>query len=680
LGKQQYPLISLCMIVKNEEKNIVRCLNSVKDYVDEILILDTGSSDQTPLLAEQMGAIVHYGSWENDFSKARNLSKQHARGKWILFLDADEEISQETGQRLRQLAQRSEVAAYTFSIINYTTNDKNSQKQIGINLRMFKNNPSYTFEGAIHEQVKPSIVRNNPSAVILHSNLSITHYGYCADNPHRKQKNLRNIEILEKVLKEKPTNDYNHYNLGVSYYVNGQLEKAKKHFQLAINYASRKASYLPALYRNFAVCLNDLGEYEGALSLIAEGLTHYPDYPDLYYLQGQIYVSLKLFKLAENCFGKCLKFTRINPEYVSTQGVNSFLAHEYLADIYFHQQDWERALEQQVQAIRVGAKSFKSVMRLALFAHHKFNNNDEFDKILKKELEYLSLQDRIKVLFHGCCYELVLKNIKLLPQPEPEILLLAAKSCMKLKDWQNAQKYIIQIPDTSPDYLKAQILGCICCCFEAKKASIYLNKLAINNPAYAQVCEVINDIFLGKHVEQSTLEEQLITSQQPLTTDSSHQSPVTSHFFLDLAFQLIDYDLETTLDVLKNKIEPVTFGHLCYELGKLANKSNNLPLTKTLFRLTLSYGYRSFDIYRLLGEILILSGEELEGIYFVRQATLEQPNKSANYCSLLNNLVSYFEEQLREIINLYPHLDLAKHHLFALATFKAKLTRKEELK
>ena len=108
------------MIVKNEESNIERCLSSVRDYVDEMLVLDTGSSDLTPLLAREQGAIVRFGQWENDFSKARNQSLQQARGEWILYLDADEELQPETGRELPRLANTCEAEAFAFKIINFT--------------------------------------------------------------------------------------------------------------------------------------------------------------------------------------------------------------------------------------------------------------------------------------------------------------------------------------------------------------------------------------------------------------------------------------------------------------------------------------------------------------------------------------------------------------------------------
>lgn len=98
-------LISLCMICKNEEKMLERCLNSVRDIVDEIIIVDTGSTDQTITIAKRFAAtIVHY-KWTKDFSAARNIGLEKATGKWILFLDADEELHYEDKEKLHYIAQ-----------------------------------------------------------------------------------------------------------------------------------------------------------------------------------------------------------------------------------------------------------------------------------------------------------------------------------------------------------------------------------------------------------------------------------------------------------------------------------------------------------------------------------------------------------------------------------------------
>jgi len=630
------PLISLCMIVKNEEKNISRCLKSVTHYVDEILILDTGSMDKTPALAQQLGAEVYYGTWENDFSKARNESIKHARGEWILFLDADEEIPEETGRILRGLAQEQEVEAYTFSILNFTTKDKDSQKQIGINLRMFKNNPLYTFEGKVHEQIKSSILKANSVAKIVHSGLTIIHYGYCTDNINRKEKNLRNIRMLEEAVTENPMDDFSHYNLAVSYYVSGQLEMAKKHFQPAKQLVSPKAKYLPALFRNFTVCLFDLVHYEEALNLLNEGLSYYPDYPDLYYLKGQIFTALKLYPYAQQCFENCLKFTNINPEYISTCGVENFLSLEYLADIHAYRQNWPQALEYQVLAVSTGAKSYTSAQRLALFAGKIYKNNSNMYSFLQENLPHLRKQEMLNILFITGCYDLVLQELEEMGEKNPKEFLLGAKAQMHLKDWAGAQRYLQLIPNENTDYQEAQVLGSICRYLQSMDASPW-----------------------------------------PLITDFSDFLQVPNDY-LNLIYQLMLYDSERTLTFNKNNLEAANFALLCSTVGKIAFNSGNLDLAKNLFLETFSFNYRSPDIYRMLGEILFHSGEKKEGLYLIRQAAYKEPNNPENYISLLKHFVDYFTEQLRGILNIYPHLSLAMHHLCALTTFRANLGGKEE--
>lgn len=666
----QDPLISLCMIVKNEEKNISRCLESVINYVDEILIFDTGSTDETPELAQQLGAVVRYGTWDNDFSKARNESIKHARGEWILFLDADEEIPEETGRTLRGLAQEQEVEAYTFSILNFTTKEKDSQKQIGINLRMFKNNPLYTFEGKVHEQVKPSILRSNPSAEILHSGLTIIHYGYCTDNENRKEKTLRNIMLLQEAVTENPMDDFSHYNLAVSYYVNGQLEIARKHFQLAKQQCSLKAKYLPALFRNYAVCLFDLDHYEDALSLLNEGLAYYPDYPDLYYLKGQIFTALHLYNYAQQCFENCLKFTNVNPGYVSTYGVESFLSLEYLADICSYRQNWSKALEYQLLAVCTGAKSNISARRLALLTRQIYKKNSDLYSFLQENLPHLRRQEMLNILFTTGCYDLVLQELEVIEGNNPRDFLLGAKAQMHLKNWEGAEGYLQLelIPNNNTDYKEAQVLGFICCCLQSMDAAGYISRIELYDSSLAEACKSINNLFLYDSI--------LPTSHCSLTPYFSDQSLVTSHY-LNLIYQLMLYDSERTLDVCKNYLETSDFAFLCSAAGKIAFNSGNLDLSKLLFLLALSLNYRSPDIYRLLGEILIYSGEKTEGLYFIRQATFKEPDKSENYVCLLKHFVDNFTEQLREILNLYPHLGLPMHHLCALTTFRAKLEGKE---
>ncbi|NLT95449.1 MAG: glycosyltransferase [Clostridia bacterium] len=629
------PLISLCMIVKNEEENIARCLESIKSYVDEILILDTGSTDQTPKIAKKLGAVVSFGTWENDFSRARNESIKAAKGKWILILDADEEVPEETGRALRELAEKEEAEAYIFNIVNYTTKDKDCQKQIGLNLRMFRNNPLYTFQGKIHEQIKGNILKANPGAKIIHSGLNIIHYGYCSDNKKRKEKNLRNIELLKEALAENPRDAFLHYNLGVSYYVNGRLEKAIEHYQRAKQLTGTKAFFRPVLFRNFAICLFDLTRYEEALNLLNEGLSYYPDYPDLYYLKGQIYFALRLVNHAQECFENCLKFTRVKPEYVSTQGINGFLSYEYLADIYGYKNNWPKATEYQLLAVKNGAKSYTSAHRLAVFAARSFQNKRDLSVFLKENLHHLTRENKTNILFNAGCFNLVLEEFESGGENNHQDLLLAAKAQMHFKKWEKAQKYLDLIPANSENYQEAQILKYFCLCLK----------------------------------DQSS-------EQKLLKPDFSIRAVINTN--PEIIYQLLLFDKERTLSICKNILNSsADLNLLLSKLGKIALKTGNLNLAESLFLSNLSSSHHSPEIYRLLGETYISMGEKTEGLYFLCQAVLMEPNKSENYLCLLKHVVDYFAERIREIFRIYPHWGLITHHLCALTTFRTKLDGKE---
>src|SRR3989338_181326 len=114
------PTISLCMITKNEEQFIEQCLNSAKELVDEIIIIDTGSDDKTKEIAKRFTDKIYDFKWENDFSKARNFSLQKAAKEWVIILDADETISQTDHEKIRELVEKPENTAYFLIQRNYT--------------------------------------------------------------------------------------------------------------------------------------------------------------------------------------------------------------------------------------------------------------------------------------------------------------------------------------------------------------------------------------------------------------------------------------------------------------------------------------------------------------------------------------------------------------------------------
>ena len=168
--------LSLCMIVKNEQPNLVRCLSSVKAAVDEIIVVDTGSTDRTKDIAAVFGAKVFDFAWDEDFSHARNFSLSKAGGNWILVIDADETVSSRDHERLRSLIRKSPkgIGGYDLTTRNYviepntagwTANDgsyRDEEAGTGwypnLKVRLFRRDPRIRFSGAVHELVEPSML------------------------------------------------------------------------------------------------------------------------------------------------------------------------------------------------------------------------------------------------------------------------------------------------------------------------------------------------------------------------------------------------------------------------------------------------------------------------------------------------------------------------------------------
>lgn len=357
--------ISLCLIVRDEEENLGRCLASARDSVDEIVVVDTGSRDGTVRVATEFGAGVAEVPWEGDFSRARNASLDGAGGQWVLVLDADEELPPETAGALRRLAAEPAVEGWIFAIVSPVTRGEEPLATRHAGLRMFRNRPAYRFEGRIHEQVRPSILRANPQAagtILRHSGLTILHHGYLQDgrdgSGRGKIKRLRNIELLQAALKDDPEDHFSRFNLGTSLMNAGRLTEAAAHFAAALAGAGNAA--VPVLYRNYGLCLHDLGEYATAMDVLEQGLSLFPDYPDLYFVKGQVFWEIGFLSEAERCFKKCTRFRRVPPEYTTMEGVTTDLAWENLAEVYAKQGRPGEAVE---ALARVGGGGVRSAPR-----------------------------------------------------------------------------------------------------------------------------------------------------------------------------------------------------------------------------------------------------------------------------------------------------------------------------
>ena len=233
----QTPTISLCMITKNEEKYLEECLNSVKSIVDEIIIVDTGSTDKTKDIAKKFNVKIFDFKWSDDFSEARNESLKHATKDWILVLDADEILDDDGLKSIKNLVNEKDYDGFLFLQKNYSNetsitgftseeHEKHGNKCQGwyssFIVRLFRNKKSYKFEGAVHELVEHSI--ENAKGKIAVSNISIHHYGNADPEIARKKRKIY-LELCLKKIKQNPSAS-SYYELGILQKENNEIDKA----------------------------------------------------------------------------------------------------------------------------------------------------------------------------------------------------------------------------------------------------------------------------------------------------------------------------------------------------------------------------------------------------------------------------------------------------------------------
>lgn len=217
--------LSLCMIVKNEETFLSRVLESVKPVVDEMVILDTGSSDRTIDIAQEYGAKVYHFQWCNDFSAARNYALQYVQGKWVLVLDADEVLTPEIVPEIQQAIKNDR-----YLVINLIRKEVGAaQSPYSLVSRLFRHHPDVHFCRPYHAIVDDSVTqllqREPDWQVVSLSTVGILHYGYQPGAIAALDKYTKAKNAMEGFLVDHPNDAYLCNKLGALYVQIGQVEE-----------------------------------------------------------------------------------------------------------------------------------------------------------------------------------------------------------------------------------------------------------------------------------------------------------------------------------------------------------------------------------------------------------------------------------------------------------------------
>ncbi|MGI1799554.1 glycosyltransferase [Priestia sp. TRN 1309] len=336
------PSITLCMIVKNEEKYLEKCLSSIQEIINEIIIVDTGSTDLTINIANKYKAKVYNTKWNNNFSEARNISINYATSDYILVLDADEYI-EDTKQILKDLNLLKDY--YICRIKNYSESGFVRYHEA---VRLFKNNIGLEYFGRIHEHL--NIQNNTREYDWSYSKAQIGHIGYREDVIKEKDKKNRNLNLLLKALEENPSG-YDYFNLAKQYKQINNIPQAITYFKKAYTH-SKNMNYLNELLFHIADCLRQQERYEDALTVLEDAINTFPTYTDLHFVHGRVFLEYGYYEEAKHAFDKCISLGEMSHSS-TTEGVGSFWAYFYLSEVEIYLGNKLKALEALFYSIKL---------------------------------------------------------------------------------------------------------------------------------------------------------------------------------------------------------------------------------------------------------------------------------------------------------------------------------------
>ncbi|MDR3587831.1 MAG: glycosyltransferase [Desulfosporosinus sp.] len=319
--------VSLCMIVKDEEDCLLAAIQSVRYLTDELIVIDTGSTDNTPQLSLAAGAKLFHLNWKNDFSLARNFALKQASSEWVLVLDADEILEPINPDTFYELLNNDRVEGYFLDIKNILGPSLGeSHDQV---VRLFRNKPIYQFESAIHEQVAPSILRANNGSGLATAPLTLSHYGYLNDRLQAKDKFSRNSNILIKELDRNPDNPFLLFCLGLEYYQQDSITEGLQYLTKALPHMSGNEGYFEDVLLNIALGYLRLEDTIKLIDFSSKALSMYPDQSDFLFLRGTAYLfQANYHKVAED-FKHLLKILEGRTSESNSDNVKN-IANNYL--------------------------------------------------------------------------------------------------------------------------------------------------------------------------------------------------------------------------------------------------------------------------------------------------------------------------------------------------------------
>ncbi len=308
-------MISVCMIVKDEIEVIQRCINSIYEkmpnLVNEIVVVDTGSTDGTRQLVEKLNCKVYDFKWCNDFSKARNYCIKKAKNDWVFTIDADEFIIGEVEEEKIKRALRESIQTTKFAVNIQSVDDTGEVADSDILVRIF-NNKKHKYKNAVHEQLY-SI--KDKKTIIINTGIVLMHTGYSQKVLKEKNKIEKYIKLMIEHLEENPDDMYMIGLLGKTYLMEEDYEKAIKYLEKVVfNEEVKENMYYGSVVNAYLSCLIKLKDYTSASML--ENLWKYCKHEDSYiFNMADVFLETKQYKKAIETYLSIVQKTQDVPYY-----------------------------------------------------------------------------------------------------------------------------------------------------------------------------------------------------------------------------------------------------------------------------------------------------------------------------------------------------------------------------
>jgi tetratricopeptide (TPR) repeat protein len=336
--------VSACLIVKDEEATLPATLDSLQGVVDEIVVVDTGSTDRTIEIAKSYGAVIGHFKWISDFSAARNEALKLGTGDWALWIDADETLDPTCKEAFQKAVVRPHMGGYSIQIINYLDEGGTTTEFVHTPTRLFRRLPGIEFTEPIHEQITPSLMKLGLPWTPL-ENCKIHHEGYRQAALVSKDKVKRTLTMLEKVVQTTPNDPFQLFNLANTYFVGAEYDKAVQAAERSVtNLPAAGAEYGPAVYQVLATSYDVLGKHEIALKTCKKCAdTPYHSLVNEY-LRATALLNLGRFKEALTSVETSLTMTW-PLGMLGDKGIADFRRHGLKGQILGCLERWEEALE-----------------------------------------------------------------------------------------------------------------------------------------------------------------------------------------------------------------------------------------------------------------------------------------------------------------------------------------------